>query len=82
MEVLFLLDRKYHYPPDQVQLDLDQRFQRHGIAVEYNALEADPDYLVVGPQTSLWHLYDPVLKTGTFRLLRTYKRYVLYERVR
>jgi hypothetical protein len=40
------------------------------------------DYLVVGPHSKQWRLYDPVVRAGAFRLLQSYKRYQIYERVR
>lgn len=83
-ELLFLLNRPYHYPPDQVHVELIRRtfLYQDDVSIDYDPLAANPDYLVVGPHSKQWHLYDPVLKTGAFRLLRHYRRYDLYERVR
>lgn len=83
-ELLFLLHRRYHYPPDQVHVKLIRRtfLYQDDASIDYDPLAANPDYLVVGPHSKQWHLYDPVLKTGAFRLLRRYTRYDLYERVR
>lgn len=50
--------------------------------IRYDPLEANPDYLVIGPHSKRWQLYEPVLRTGAFRLLRSYTRYQIYERVR
>jgi hypothetical protein len=83
-ELFFLLDRYYHYPPDRVHVDLIQRtfLYEHNIRIHYDPLVADPDYLVVGPHSKQWKLYDEVLKTGAFQLIRSYPRYVIYKRVR
>jgi hypothetical protein len=82
-ELFFLLNRRYHYPPDQIHVDLNRRtFLGQDVPINYDPLTADPDYLVVGPQSKQWQLYDPVLATGAFRLLHSYSRYDLYERVR
>lgn len=82
-ELFFLLNRRYHYPPDQVHVDLNRRtFLGQSVSINYDPLAANPDYLVVGPHSKLWKLYDPVLKTGVFRLVRSYPRYEVYERVR
>jgi hypothetical protein len=82
-ELFFLLDRRYHYPPDQIHVELIRRNVLHqDVSIDYDPLAADPDYLVVGPYSKLWQLYDPVLATGAFRLLRAYSRYDVYERVR
>jgi len=52
------------------------------VPIDYDPLAADPDYLVVGPYSRVWQLYDPVLAMGAFRLLHAYSRYDVYERVR
>jgi hypothetical protein len=82
-ELFFFLDRRYHYPPDQLHVQLNRRtFLGLDVPINYDALAADPDYLVIGPHSKLWQLYDPVLARGVFRLLRAYSRYEIYERVR
>jgi len=81
-ELFFFLDRPYHYPPDQLHVELIRRkflYDDH-VAINYDPLRAQPKYLVVGPHSKQWSLYDPVLKSGVFRLLRTYNRYTVYER--
>jgi hypothetical protein len=81
-ELFFLLKRRYHYPPDQIHIDLIRRaYLAQEVSIDYNPLAADPDYLVVGPQSKVWRLYDPFLSTGEFRLLKTFRRYNVYERV-
>jgi hypothetical protein len=82
-ELYFLLNRRYHYPPDQVHVDLIRRNSfGERVKIDYNPLKANPDYLVVGPQSKFWDFYDPYLKTGAFRSLKNYKRYEVFERVR
>lgn len=82
-ELFFLLDRRYHYPPDQVHVDLIRRNSLgERVKIDYDPLAANPDYLVVGAQSKFWHFYDPYLESGAFRLLRTYSRYEIFERVR
>ncbi len=81
-ELFFLLDRPYHYPPDQINIGLMRRMIRQDVPIDYDPLAADPDYLVVGHWPREWRLYDPVLATGAFRLLRQYGEYDIYERVR
>jgi Dolichyl-phosphate-mannose-protein mannosyltransferase len=82
-ELFFLLNRRYHYPSGQIDIELNRRtFLGQDVPINYDPLAADPDYLVVGPQNKLWQLYDPVLATGAFRFLRSFSRYDLYERVR
>ena len=85
---LFLwLNRQYHYPPDHVQTQINWRVSTGSeAALEYDPLRADPDYLVVGPMSRLFKLYDPVLDGGYFRLLKKYGDYyggyVVYGRIR
>jgi len=83
-ELLFLLNRPYHYPPDQIVVELIRRTFHYEdyTDIDYDPLAANPDYLIVGPHSKQWQLYDPVLRTGAFRLLQSYKRYQIYERVR
>jgi hypothetical protein len=83
-ELFFLLRRPYHYPPDQLHVDLVRRtfLYDENVPMDYDALRADPDYLIVGPHSKQWRLYDNVLSTGAFRLRRAYKRYDVHERVR
>jgi 4-amino-4-deoxy-L-arabinose transferase-like glycosyltransferase len=81
-EIFFLLERRYHYPPDQIHIDLIRRaYLAQDVSIDYDPLAADPDYLVVGSQSKFWRLYDPFLSTGEFRLLKTFRRYNVYERV-
>jgi hypothetical protein len=82
-ELYFLLNRRYHYPPDQVHVDLIRRNSfGERVNIDYNPLQADPDYLVVGPQSKFWDFYEPLLKTGAFRPVKNYKHYEIFERVR
>ena len=79
-ELFFLLKRRYHYPPDQIHIDLIRRaYLAQDVSIHYDPLAADPDYLVVGPQSKVWRLYDPFLSTGEFRLLKTFRRYNVYD---
>ena len=82
-ELFFLLERRYHYPPDQIHIELNRRTSLgQNVSIDYDPLAADPDYLVVGHQSKVWRLYDAFLSTGEFRLLKTFRRYNIYERVR
>jgi len=82
-ELYFLLNRRYHYPPDQVHVDLIRK-NSYGerVKIDYDPLKSDPDYLVVGPQSKFWDFYDTYLKSGAFRLIKKDSRYEILERVR
>ncbi|HXV83331.1 MAG TPA: hypothetical protein VEG60_26010 [Candidatus Binatia bacterium] len=83
-ELFFLLDRDYHYPPDRVHVNLIRRtfLYEEETRIDYDPLAADPEYLVIGPHSKQWRLYDQTVNTGAFRLVRSYSRYKIYERVR
>jgi hypothetical protein len=83
-ELFFLLNRPYHYPPDQIHVELIRRtfLYEENTKIEYDSLAADPDYLVIGPHSQQWRVYDDIAKSGEFELVKSYKRYRIYERVR
>ena len=82
-ELHFLLDRPYHYPPDQVHVELNRRGLLHqDVQIDYNPLAADPDYLVVGQFARGNELYQPAIERGAFRRIQTIGSYTIYERVR
>jgi 4-amino-4-deoxy-L-arabinose transferase-like glycosyltransferase len=82
-ELHFLLNRPYHYPPDQVHVDLNRRMllDEH-TTIAYDPLAADPDYLVVGSFAGWNGLYEPVIQSGAFHLINHIGSYDIYERVR
>ena len=82
-ELFFLLDRPYHFPPDQVHVELVRRGLIEANApVNYDPLAADPQVLVSGPFDQEWHLYDETLAAQRFRLLASFPGYRVYERQR
>ena len=82
-ELHFLLDRPYHFPPDQLHVELNRRSLLHqDVAIDYDALAADPDYLVVGQFARENRLYQPAIERGDFRAVQTFGEYVIYQRVR
>ena len=82
-ELHFLLDRPYHYPPDQLHVELNRRsLLEEDVVINYDPLAANPDYLVVGVFSTGNRLYELVIAAGAFRLVRTYGVYSIYERVR
>jgi 4-amino-4-deoxy-L-arabinose transferase-like glycosyltransferase len=82
-ELLFLLDRRYHFPPPRVNVEfIRQSWIDSNSPIVYDPLIGNPDYLVVGGWGKLTKIYDPVLEAGTFRLVRTIGAYDVYERKR
>jgi 4-amino-4-deoxy-L-arabinose transferase-like glycosyltransferase len=79
-ELFFFLKRSYHYPPDQVQLDLNRRAYRYqDIEINYDPLTADPDYIVIGPLGRFWALYADVVTSDEFELVYKNRNYQIYQ---
>jgi hypothetical protein len=82
-ELHFLLNRSYHWPPDQTHVELNRRsLLGQATPVEYDALASNPDYLVVGEFARGNKLYEPLISAGKFRLLEKIGGYEVYVRVR
>ncbi len=82
-ELFFLLERPYHFPPDQMNVEMIQRNElQKQIPFTYDALVADPDYLVVGDFARNAGIYDEVIAAGHFWLVQRYDSYDLFQRVR
>ncbi len=82
-ELFFLLDRPYHYPPDQYHVDLMLRTVRNKpLPRPYDPTTANPDYLVADITANDWKAYDPAIVAKSFRLVQQSGRYGIYERLR
>ncbi len=82
-ELFFFLKRPYHYPPDELHVELNRRtFLAQKASIDYNPLSTHPDYLVIGPYSRKWHLYAPLVTSNRFVLLRDFGLYQIYERRR
>jgi len=82
-ELHFLLNRPYHYPPDQLHVELNRRsLLGQETPVIYDPLASDPDILVVGTFARGNDLYAPVLASGAFRPILRDGTYEVYQRVR
>ena len=81
-ELLFLLQRPYHYPPAQLDIGVIRRGWEQHLELPYDALESNPDYIVVGEFGRRAGIYRTAVDTGQIRLLRTMGYYQIYERVR
>lgn len=82
-ELHFLLNQPYHYPPDQLHVELNRRsLLGQETPVDYDPLAADPDILVVGTFASGNNLYAPELASGAFSPLMRDGVYTLYARAR
>jgi hypothetical protein len=83
-ELLFLSHHRwYHFPPDDVSVQMvSQNTYESDLGIDYDSLVADPDYLIVGPFSEEWHLYDDLLATHTFRSVLEASDYEVYQRIR
>jgi 4-amino-4-deoxy-L-arabinose transferase-like glycosyltransferase len=82
-ELHFLLNQPYSYPPDEVHVNLNRRvFFGQEVAIPYDPLWADPDYIVVGPFAGTNGLYQAVIKSNGVLLVKRFGGYTIYERLR
>ncbi|RIL07513.1 MAG: hypothetical protein DCC75_09970 [Proteobacteria bacterium] len=52
-----------------------------GRTITYDPLEADPDYLVVGPWSRhVFKIYDSVISSGAFKEIKRIGDYSIYSR--
>ncbi len=80
-EMIFLLDRRHVYPPDDVHVELIRsRFFEPAPGTAYDVTGSDPDYLLLGPFGYDTWLYRRVLERGDYRLIMRAGHYDLYAR--
>ncbi len=80
-ELFPFLERRYHYPPDQVHVDrLAQNLYAGTQAPPYDPIAENPDYLVLGPTGREWQLYGELIDSGQFSLVADFERYQVYAR--
>jgi 4-amino-4-deoxy-L-arabinose transferase-like glycosyltransferase len=82
-ELFFLLERHYHYPPNDLSItSITRTLLKQNVSNVYDPLVANPDYLVVGSFIHNWHIYDDIVASGQFTLVYHNSRYEVYKRVR
>jgi len=82
MELHFLLNRPYHYPPDQIQLDLNRkRFMKQIVSIYYDPIKNNPDYLIVGPMARMWGLYESEIIKENFKILKKIGPYSIFKKI-
>jgi len=82
-ELLFQLDRAYHYPSDEVHIALNmKRSLDSSKRVEYDFLKADPEYIILGSFGTMWGVYSEAIIQREFQFLGDDGRYRLYQRRR
>lgn len=83
-ELLFLVQRKFHFPPDQIQVELNKRtFLHQNVAIPYDPMQVDPDYIVIGPFSKMWGLYASIApQQDGWELVYKLPNYSVYQHVR
>ncbi|WHZ23253.1 MAG: hypothetical protein OJF47_002365 [Nitrospira sp.] len=81
-ELLFLLPGPYHYPPAELDIGIIKRGWEPELTLPYDALAADPDYVVIGEFGRRAGIYKAIVEMGQVRLISQIGRYQIYERVR
>lgn len=80
-ELYFMLDRRYHYPPDEIDVQIISReLLGKDVDYTYDPLAADPDYLVIGRFGTISKVYDKVLSSEEFELVHSIQGYDIYSR--
>jgi hypothetical protein len=83
-EIMFLAPTvRFHYPPDQISIEAVEKLTIDpGRSLDYDPLQANPDYLLLGFFNESWKVYDEVIIQGLFKLQESFFGYDLYYRVR
>jgi hypothetical protein len=75
--------RQYHHPPQAILFEAIRQSSYHQLFhLTYNALESNPEYLIVGTFAAWTGIYDSFLKPEYFNEIATYGVYHIYKRVR
>lgn len=78
--LFFMLDRPFHYPPDQINIDKIRESYTGEAKVKYDPLEANPDYVLTGPwDDGVFKIYDELLASGKVSLVRQDGGFRLYR---
>jgi hypothetical protein len=81
-ELFFLLDRRYHYPPDEIHVKVISRVLiGNDETYDYDPLSTDPDLLVIGPLGNASKIYEQVLSSGEFQFIESFQGYEIYSRI-
>jgi hypothetical protein len=80
-EILFLANNISHFPPDNIQIELNKRaFLFEDILIDYELSGIDHDYIVIGPLGRRWNLYGPMVTNGEYVKVFDTESYEIYQR--
>jgi hypothetical protein len=79
-ELFFLApDQTYHFPSDMVSMLLQRKTTiEANLPVDYDPLETNPDYIVIGPMGHLWSLYNEVVTNKKLPMVADVGNYQVY----
>jgi 4-amino-4-deoxy-L-arabinose transferase-like glycosyltransferase len=82
-ELYFLAPNiKYHFPSDLVSIQAQRKTTIDPLyVIDYDPMQANPDYLVVGYMGHLWPLYNDLIDRGIFSLQADIGGYQIYRRI-
>lgn len=70
----------FHYPSDLVSMQYVRKWCIDPqLEIDYDPMQADPEYLVIGTYAEFWHPYDEVLDSGRFTLETEVGGYKIYH---
>lgn len=79
-ELFFLLDQKYHYPPDEAHVVfIRQTLLGEERVSVYDPMVVNADYLIVGWFSRMWDVYEKALEGNQYRLVLSTKIYQVYK---
>ena len=80
-EILFLANNISHFPPDNIQIELNKRaFLFEDILIDYELSGIDHDYIVIGRLGRRWNLYGPMVTNGEYVKVFDTESYEIYQR--
>jgi hypothetical protein len=78
-ELFVFINRKYHFPPDEIHLELmKQKSLEKSTENIYNPLDADPDYIIIGPFSRFLEIYKKLVESDQFVLIKSFINYDVY----
>ena len=83
-QLFFLLNRPYHYPPDQFHVAALAQHSGKAMPNEpYTLTDVRPDYIATGIWSrEIFHVYDELIDPSTFRLEKTLGQWAVFGRQR
>lgn len=79
-EIVYFTNNLSHYPPDQIQLELNKRiylFEENSI--EYYLSDTIHDYIIIGPMSNRWKLYESIIKQDNYHKIFENQFYLIYK---